>query len=177
MKRPLHGIPITFVSLSSFGCGGGAAPPSITSGGPILVSILPTSASLQVSGTQQFAATVTNDAKNGGVTWSLNVVRIPAMGSLTCNHGIDCGQISPASTGSSALATGWASFTADTPNFQAKVYHQPACNEIQDSLSFSLPIIYTSRRKSHTEENQCIVLLNPFRQTPPRRWLEVRTTV
>lgn len=78
-------------------------PYAVTIGGTsIVVSISPTSASLQESGTQQFAATVTNDPKNSGVTWSLDVVRTPAMGSLTCSNGVDCGQISPTSTSSGA---------------------------------------------------------------------------
>jgi uncharacterized protein (DUF2141 family) len=103
-------IPLVLVSL--FGCGGASTPDSVMSRpdttGPISVSISPTTASLQINGSQPFAAAVANDPKNSGVTWSLDVVRIPAMGSLTCNNGIDCGQISPPSTASgvSALYTG-----------------------------------------------------------------------
>src|SRR6202035_4485183 len=46
--------------------------------------------------------------KNSGVTWSLDVVRTPAMGSLTCGNGVDCGQISPTFTasGASTIYTG-----------------------------------------------------------------------
>ena len=88
---------------------------SASGGSPISVSILPSSASLQESGTQQFAATVTNDPTNGGVTWSLEVVQTSAMGSLTCNNGVDCGQISPSSTSSGASTMYTAPSSVFTP--------------------------------------------------------------
>src|SRR5208337_469037 len=54
-----------------------SAPATITiSAGPvpISVSISPTSASLPVTKQQQFAATVTNDSSNQGVSWQVNGV-------------------------------------------------------------------------------------------------------
>lgn len=47
---------------------------TITVTAPINVSVSPTSASLNISTTQQFTATVQNDAQNLGVTWSVNGV-------------------------------------------------------------------------------------------------------
>ena len=52
------------------GCSGGGSnsnptPPSIS------VSVSPTTSSLSQSGTKSFAATVQNDSKSAGVTWSI----------------------------------------------------------------------------------------------------------
>lgn len=60
----------------------------------ISVSITPTTASLLVSGQQQFTATVTNDLFSRGVTWSVS-----AAGGTTCT-GAACGTVSPTSTAS-----------------------------------------------------------------------------
>src|SRR5206468_8338911 len=54
----------------------------------IAVSVLPTSASVNVNKTQQFTATVTNDAGNKGVNWTLTQSGTP------CSPG--CGTMSPA---------------------------------------------------------------------------------
>ena len=53
-------------ALAAFKSGGSGAPP------PISVSVSPTSASVVKGLTQNFTATVTNDAQNAGVTWSLS---------------------------------------------------------------------------------------------------------
>jgi len=45
---------------------------TITVTPPVAVSVAPTSASVAVSATQQFTPTVSNDAQNKGVTWSLS---------------------------------------------------------------------------------------------------------
>src|SRR5262249_46301031 len=51
------------------GCGGGSPTEVLP---PVSVSVTPTSASVQISGTQRFVATITNDSSNGGVSWSVN---------------------------------------------------------------------------------------------------------
>jgi len=53
-------------ALAAFKSGGSGAPP------PISVTVSPTSASVVKGLTQNFTATVTNDAQNAGVTWSLS---------------------------------------------------------------------------------------------------------
>ena len=63
----------------------------------IAVSVLPTSASVNVNKTQQFTATVTNDAGNKGVNWTLTQSGTP------CSPG--CGTMSPASTASGVAMT------------------------------------------------------------------------
>src|SRR5207245_9823872 len=51
-------------------CGSEMAAPG--GGGPaISVAVVPSTASLLTSGTQDFTATVSNDPSNGGVTWSI----------------------------------------------------------------------------------------------------------
>jgi uncharacterized protein YjdB len=74
-----------------------AAPAAIT------VSVSPQTASVAVGGTQTFAATVTNDSGNKGVTWTL---------SGTGCSGAACGSVSPASSASGAAVTYTAAATA-----------------------------------------------------------------
>src|SRR5438034_6140275 len=50
-------------------CGDSAAPGG--AGQTISVAVVPPSASLLTSGSQDFTATVTNDSSNCGVTWSI----------------------------------------------------------------------------------------------------------
>jgi hypothetical protein len=71
---------------------------------PVSVSVSPATASVAFNGTQQFTATVTNDATNSGVTWSLT------QNGTACSPG--CGTVSPASTASGAGATYTAPATA-----------------------------------------------------------------
>lgn len=54
------------VGLLGFGCGGYSAPSP--SSQPTSVTVSPASASVPVSGMQNFAGTVMNDYLNGGVT-------------------------------------------------------------------------------------------------------------
>src|SRR5207245_2733772 len=61
------------------------------------VSVCPAAANVAVTGTQQFTATVANDASNKGVSWTLTQSGAP------CSPG--CGTISPASTASGAATT------------------------------------------------------------------------
>src|SRR5579864_8052109 len=77
------------LSAGSFGCGGStsAPPPSIK------VSLPNATATVEVGATAQFTATVTNDAANKGVNWSL-LCSAPA-----------CGSVSPASTASGSPTT------------------------------------------------------------------------
>src|SRR5205807_582906 len=64
---------------------------------PIAVSVSPTTANVDVTKTQQFTATVTNDPSNKGVNWTLTQSGTP------CSPG--CGAISPASTASGVAVT------------------------------------------------------------------------
>src|SRR5256884_9396159 len=57
---------------------------------PIAVSVSPATANVPVTGTQQFTATVTNDAGNKGVSWTLT------QSGTVCSPG--CGTIAPATT-------------------------------------------------------------------------------
>src|SRR5205807_1689272 len=73
----------------------------------IAVSVLPTTASVNVNKTQQFTATVTNDAGNKGVNWTLTQSGTP------CSPG--CGTISPVNTASGAATTYTAPSAVPTP--------------------------------------------------------------
>ncbi|HEX8896318.1 MAG TPA: hypothetical protein VF783_23565, partial [Terriglobales bacterium] len=64
---------------------------------PISVSVLPASPNVALNATQQFTATTTNDATNGGVTWTLT------QNGAACSPG--CGKITPANTASGTAAT------------------------------------------------------------------------
>lgn len=72
----------------------------------ISVSISPATATVQNGGTLQFTATVSNDAANGGVTWSLSCQQ-PAQGSVTC------GTLSATSTPSGTAITYTASIQSN----------------------------------------------------------------
>ncbi len=76
------------------GCGGGG---SSSTGGPLSVSISPAGAVVSLGGTQQFTATVTNDPKNGGVTWTLTV------NGAACSP--SCGSLSLTTTASGTATT------------------------------------------------------------------------
>jgi len=71
-----------FLAASYLGCGGSssALPP------PIAVAVSPASATVQAKATAQFSATVTNDPKYAGVTWSVTCSAAP------------CGTVSPSSS-------------------------------------------------------------------------------
>ena len=73
----------------------------------VAVSVLPTTASINVSKTQQFTATVTNDASNKGVSWILT------QGGTACSP--SCGTISPASTASGASTIYTAAASVPSP--------------------------------------------------------------
>src|SRR5947208_7689865 len=73
----------------------------------IAVSVLPTTASVNVNKTQQFTATVTNDAGNKGVNWTLTQSGTP------CSPG--CGTINPVNTASGAATTYTAPSAVPTP--------------------------------------------------------------
>jgi len=63
----------------------------------ITVSVSPASANVPVNATQEFAATIQNDARNAGVTWSLT------RGGSPCSPG--CGMVAPTSTASGGATT------------------------------------------------------------------------
>ena len=89
---------IVAFALQLTGCGSSSPSPS-NSPAPspsISVSISPTTSSVQVSHAQSFTATVSNDAKNKGVTWSLS--------GASCNGAI-CGSLSAASSASGTPIT------------------------------------------------------------------------
>src|SRR5437879_6429182 len=67
------------------------------------VSVSPGTASVAVTGTQLFTATVTNDPSNKGVSWTLT------QGGAVCSP--SCGTIAPAMTASGSPATYTAPFT------------------------------------------------------------------
>ena len=61
------------------GCGGSSAPTV-----PVIsISVSPTSATLIGGDTQTFAATLTNDSANAGVTWTASAGSITAAGVYT----------------------------------------------------------------------------------------------
>src|SRR5438477_142310 len=74
---------------------------------PIAVSVSPPTANVTVTASQQFTATVANDASNKGVSWTLTQSGAP------CSPG--CGTISPASTASGAATTYTAPSAVPTP--------------------------------------------------------------
>src|SRR5215469_4862138 len=69
------------LAICEFGCGDNSAP-SI----PVNVSVDPPSTALQGVGVQSFTATVSNDPKNAGVTWTVSCPSAP------------CGSVSPTQT-------------------------------------------------------------------------------
>ncbi len=82
---------------------------TLTVTGPLAVSVAvspPTANVLESGGTQQFTATVTNDAQNRGVTWSLS--------GAGCS-GTTCGALSTSSSASGAAITYTAPASAPTP--------------------------------------------------------------
>jgi dienelactone hydrolase len=73
----------------TYGCGGGTSTP--------VISVSPASAHVAVNATQEFTATIQNDASNSGVTWSLT------RGGSPCSPA--CGMVAPTSTASGGAAT------------------------------------------------------------------------
>jgi len=73
-----------------------SSPAGITVTAPVGVTVAPTTASVNVSKTQSFTATVTNDAQSKGVTWSL---------SGTGCSGATCGSLSTTSSASGVAIT------------------------------------------------------------------------
>jgi hypothetical protein len=110
MLRPLRSLVrycilsglMASVGLLGLGCGGYSAPPP--SSQPASVTVSPASASVPVSGMQNFAATVMNDYLNRGVTWVLS--------GSGCN-GATCGSLSNVA---SSAVTYNAPAAAPTPN-------------------------------------------------------------
>jgi len=79
---------ITPLSLLLSGCKGGSSSPPVVN-----VSVSPSTFTVQAGAAVQFAATVTNDLANRGVTWT-----------VTCPTA-SCGSITPTSTASGSAAT------------------------------------------------------------------------
>lgn len=75
------------IFLAACSGSGSGSPPTIS------VSLSPTSATVQVGGTAKFAAAVSNDLANKGVTWSVSCALAP------------CGSVSPTVTVSGATTT------------------------------------------------------------------------
>ena len=92
------------------GCGSSGSTSKSNSPSPsssfISVSVSPTASSAQVSQTQSFTATVTSDAQNRGVTWSLS--------GASCS-GVTCGTLSATSSASGAPITYRAPASVPTP--------------------------------------------------------------
>ncbi len=102
---------------------------------PITVSVSPTTATVPVNGTQQFTATVQNDAMNRGVTWSVT----------GCTGGASvCGSIAPMSTASGAPAT-YAAPGGVPPNVQVKATSvTDPTKSASATVTISLPFAITS---------------------------------
>ena len=79
---------------------------TITVTAPVAVSVGPTTASVQTGQPQNFTATVTNDAQNKGVTWTLS--------GSGCS-GTACGTLSASSSASGVAITYTAPATAPSP--------------------------------------------------------------
>jgi dienelactone hydrolase len=75
------------LACSSCTGGGNSTPP------PITVSVTPSTATVQAGATAQFAATVTNDGANKGVTWTVSCSATP------------CGSVSPTSSAGGVTTT------------------------------------------------------------------------
>jgi Fe-S cluster assembly iron-binding protein IscA len=86
------------VALLLSGCRDAAGPP------PISVAVSPTNASVTAATTQSFSATVANDARNAGVTWT-----------LTGCSGSTCGILSTTSSASGDAVSYYAPATVPTP--------------------------------------------------------------
>src|SRR5207249_5784645 len=84
-----------------------SATAAVTVTAAVGVSVSPATASVGVTGTQQFTATATNDPSNKGVSWTLMQSATP------CSPG--CGTISPANTGSGVATTYTAPSAVPTP--------------------------------------------------------------
>src|SRR2546429_9478557 len=65
-------------------CGDSTAPGG--AGQAISVAVVPSTASLLTSGSQDFTATVTNDPSNGGVTWGITACSGDAAGGGGLGH-------------------------------------------------------------------------------------------
>jgi dienelactone hydrolase len=94
MKKLLWLVPyLLLISLlpMSWGCGGGQAVSRATV--PISLSISPSSATLEASGTQQFTASVSSDPSNAGVAWSVSCL------------GGSCGTVSPTTAANGVAVT------------------------------------------------------------------------
>ncbi len=127
MKRLLISL---VTSALVCGCGGSqGAPPAPPPPPAITVSISPQPPSVQVNGSAQFTATVTNDSSNKGVTWSLT--------GASCT-GAACGMLS--STTSNAT-TYTAPLSPPSPNASVML----TASSVTDSTkSFSLTFSITS---------------------------------
>jgi dienelactone hydrolase len=98
--RSLAGISfVALLVMGISGCAGGSASTS-SPPPPVMVSVSPTSATVQASATAQFTATVTGDLGNKGVTWTVSCSTAP------------CGSVSPTTTASGVATT----YTAPAPS-------------------------------------------------------------
>lgn len=102
--RRFPGAWLFFLLALTAGCGG-------SSSGPLSVSISPGGAVVPLGGTQTFAATVSNDPKNQGVTWTLTA------NGVSCSP--SCGTVSPTSSASGTSVTYSAPGTATSVTLTA----------------------------------------------------------
>lgn len=112
----------------SSGCGGGASSQPAPAIG---VSVSPGSSNVAINATQQFTATVSNDATSKGVTWTLT------QNGTACSP--SCGTIAPTSTASGAPTT----FTAPAvvPNPAAVTVTATSAADATKNASSNITVI------------------------------------
>ncbi len=133
---------ILFLLLGfSAGCGKGSS----SSSGILTVTVSPGSAVVALGGTQTFTATVTNDSKNQGVTWTLSQF------GEACSPA--CGSISPTTSASGAAATYTAPGTALTLTLTAT-------SVTQTTIAYSVTITTTGTTAVSVSPTSATVGLN-----------------
>jgi len=118
----------------------------------LTVSVSPTSANVSVNITQQFTATVNNDASNKGVSWTLT------QGGAACSPA--CGTISPSSTASGSPTSYAAPGSAPSPATVTLTATSVA--DLTKSVSASITITASNPANNAALNGQYAFLLNGF---------------
>jgi hypothetical protein len=85
-------LPSVFLAVGNFGCGGSSSTQTFPPPTQISVALSPMTATVQTSLTARLTATVSGDASNSGVSWT-----------VSCSA-VQCGTITPLTTPSGAPA-------------------------------------------------------------------------